>query len=290
MEEYFTMEAELAADDEIMMIDIIGFSRGAAQARDFANRIVANTSNGWYRYTMFENGAMVTHCQRVSFRFMGLWDTVLSTDWGSGPAYQLAIPDQFAHVAQAVALNEFRGKTLRALPGSVGAFPLESILGNTAPRDTTRVELGFIGAHADIGGGFAAGQNDLAKVALNWMLNQAAKAGVPVSTETSPIIANPVLHDKSDNQLTPTGAPTAYEEDRQVRYTNGATTTQRAMPGAGMEYADTGQFISYLPGTVDSEGNPIRNPRADYVTGTINMPAYLEWLKQHGYDLTLTVQ
>ena len=290
MEEYFNMEADFAADDEIMMIDIIGFSRGAAQARDFANRIVANTSNGWYRYTTFENGAMVTHCQRVSFRFMGLWDTVLSTDWGSGPAYQLAIPDQFAHVAQAVALNEFRGKTLRALPGSVGAFPLESILGNTVPQDTTRVELGFIGAHADIGGGFATGQNDLAKVALNWMLNQAAKAGVPVSTETSPIIANPVLHDKSDNQLTPTGAPTAYEEDRQVRYTNGATTTQRAMPGAGMEYADTGQFISYLPATVDSDGNPIRNPRADYVTGTINMPAYLEWLKQHGYDLTLTVQ
>ncbi|MCC2961297.1 DUF2235 domain-containing protein [Massilia sp. IC2-278] len=288
MVEYFRMEADLAADNEIMEIDIIGFSRGAAQARDFANRIVANTTNGWYRYTTIENGATVTHCQRVNFRFMGLWDTVLSTDWGSGPDYQLGIPDQFAYVAQAVALNEFRGQTLRDLSGSVGAFPLESILGNRAPENKTRIELGFIGAHADIGGGFASDQNDLAKVALNWMLNQAVKAGVPVSTSTAPIKADPVLHDKSDNQFT--GAPTASEEDRQVRYTNGRTSTQRNMSGAGMEFGDTGQFISYLPGTADAEGNLVRTPRADYVTGNVNMPAYLEWLKQHGYDLTLTVQ
>lgn len=71
---------------------------------------------------------------------------------------------------------------------------------------------------------------------------------------------------------------------------NGATTTQRAMPGAGMEYADTGPFISYLPGTVDAEGNPVRIPHSDRITGTVNMPAYLAWLKQHGYDLTLTLQ
>lgn len=91
MVEYFRMDAALAADNEIMEIDIIGFSRGAAQTRDFANRIVANTTNGWYRYTTIENGATVTHCQRVNFRFMGLWDTVLSTDCGSGPDYQLGI-------------------------------------------------------------------------------------------------------------------------------------------------------------------------------------------------------
>ncbi|MCS0581074.1 DUF2235 domain-containing protein [Massilia pinisoli] len=291
MQQYFNLEADSADDNDTMMVDIIGFSRGAAEARDFANRIVANTNTGWYRYSATENGTTVTRCQRVGFRFMGLWDTVLSTDWGSGPAYQLGIPDQFSYVAQAVALNEYRGSALRALPHSFGAFPLESIAGRPTPANTTRIERGFIGSHADIGGGFATGQNDLANVALDWMIGQAVNAGVPIHATAGTISANPVLHDKSDNQYTPTGAPAAYEEDRQVRYRDGTTTTQRNMGGdIKMHFSDTTQFISYLPGTTDADGNQVRNPRPDFVTGSVDMRAYLAWLNQNGYRINLTVQ
>ena len=296
MQEYFNTEAEFAADDEMMMVDIIGFSRGAAQARDFANRIVANTRDGWYRYSVTQNGVTTIRCQRVSFRFMGLWDTVLSTDKpgkNGSPAYQLAIPDQFAYVAQAVALNEFREKSpSRGLPGSWGAFPLESIVGKTVPNNVTRIERGFIGSHSDIGGGYAPGQTDLAKVALNWMLNEAVKAGVPVNAAPEPISSSPFLHDKSDNQFNPTGAPSPYNEDRDVHYMNGTTVKQRTMKDTGLTYADTTQFISYLdlPTTTDADGNVKRQPRKDFVTGNINMPAYLQWLKDHGYNITLNAR
>ncbi len=95
----------------------------------------------------------------------------------------------------------------------------------------------------------------------------------------STIIANPVLHDKSN--AIRDGAPTARSEDRTVRYLDGATTTQRQMTGTGMTNADTGQFITY---------DPIRS-RPDNVTGTVDTRGYLHWLNANGYGLTnLTVQ
>ncbi len=290
MVEYFREEANQAADDAAMDVDIIGFSRGAAQARDFANRIVANTDpRGYYHYTDPETGNCMK--QKVNFRFMGLWDTVLSTNL-SGYGYKLAIPDEFQYVAQAVALNEHRGKTLRTLPGSTGAFPLESIVGGTIPAGQTRIERGFIGAHADIGGGFGVNESQLAQVALVWMVNQATAAGVSMNASSGTIIANPVIHDKSDNQYAPSGRPlNGKPEDRQVRYLDGTVTTQTQMTGTGMTWSDTGNFISYLPPGINGNGSITRTPRADFVTGTVDMQGYLNWLNANGYGLTnLTVQ
>lgn len=221
---------------------------------------------------------------------MGLYDTVLSTNLSSY-SYNLGIPEEFSYVAQAVALNEYRGKTLRSLPGSVGAFPLESIMdGMYSPvpiAGQTRIERGFLGSHSDIGGGFE--QGDLSRVALSWMVDQARSAGVAMGNAPTTIVANPVLHDKSDNQYSPTGAPAADGEDRQVRHGNGSTTTQRAMiASSGMSWSDTGQFISYHPRTIDQDGDII--PRADFVTGTVDAQAYLNWLNANGYNINMTAQ
>ncbi|NMG03989.1 RHS repeat-associated core domain-containing protein, partial [Azoarcus taiwanensis] len=269
MVEYFnTYATDVATDDSVAIdVDIIGFSRGAAQARDFANRIVANTTNGWYRYVI--NGQ--THCQKVNLRFLGLWDTVLSTNL-SGYAYNLAIPDEFAYVAQAAALNEYRG--------GVVAFPAESILRAPAPQGTTRIERGFLGAHSDIGGGFPDG--DLAKVALVWMVDQAKAAGVNMDEPNRTIIANPVIHDKSSNLLSgaPTGGPTAWSEDRDVRYADSSVVKQRQTTDQGMTYADTVPFITYDP-----------NPNtANNISGTVDMEGYLNWLNANGYNINMTVQ
>ncbi|MBW7897036.1 MAG: DUF2235 domain-containing protein, partial [Opitutaceae bacterium] len=272
MVEYFnTYATDVATDDSVAIdVDIIGFSRGAAQARDFANRIVANTTNGWYRYVI--DGQ--THCQKVNFRFMGLWDTVLSTNL-SGYAYNLAIPDEFAYVAQAAALNEYRG--------GVVAFPAESILRAPAPQGATRIERGFLGSHSDIGGSFPDG--DLAKVALVWMVDQATAAGVQMQTLTASdrtIIANPVIHDKSSNLLAgaSTGGPTAWSEDRDVRYADGSVVKQRRTTDQVMTYADTVPFITYDP-----------NPNtADNISGTVDMEGYLNWLSANGYNINMTVQ
>lgn len=304
MVKYFDNESNDFDDNTVMDVDIIGFSRGAAQARDFANQIVAHTQNGWYSY---KDDAGKAKCQKVNFRFMGLWDTVLSDNW-SGHSYNLAIPLEFSYVAQAVALNEYRGHTLplgRANPfdtHSWGSFPLESIMGSVIPATQTRIEKGFIGAHADIGGGFAEGQNELAQVALAWMYEQAKTAHVKMLDTTFTIKASPVIHDKSDvirfgspntgsalqndgewndtysittNPIVGSGA-----EDREVRYLDGSETTQRQMTGTGLTNAETEQFITY---------DPQRN-RSDNVTGIVDMQAYLNWLNDNGYEINMTVQ
>jgi hypothetical protein len=271
---YLNQAAERADDATPMDIDIIGFSRGAAQAREFANQIVNNTRNGWYKYTDVDSGEI--RCQKVTFRFMGLWDTVLSTHTGT---YDLSIPDEFGRVSHAVALNEYRGRRLRDVPGSYGAFPLESIQGKPIPDGTARVERGFLGSHSDIGGGFEDGE--LARVALVWMVAQARAAGVQMASDRAPttIAVNTLLHDKSDSLMTG-GQPTARLEDRQVRFADGQTTTQRAMTGTTMTYADTERFITYLPD----------RGRADFVTGTVDMQPYLQWLNDNHYGINLTVR
>ena len=155
--------------------------------------MAANTRDGWYSYTVTgTDGQAQTKCQKVNFRFMGLWDTVLSTDlpWGT---YQLATPAEFRYVAHAVALNEHRGQTFRQLNGSTGAFPLEPIIRSPQPVEGgVRIERGFLGAHADIGGGFEEGQNDLARVALTWMVEQAKLSGLQMNDPREDMIGNPI--------------------------------------------------------------------------------------------------
>jgi len=291
MLQYFNDEATAATDDNTAMeVDIVGFSRGAAEARDFANQIVNLTHNGMYRYQATVNGKQVSLCQKVDFRFMGLWDTVLSTN-ASRP-YQLAIPSAFTYVAQAVALNEYRGDSVHPY-GSIGAFPLESIMPgmySTAPEPgVTRIERGFIGSHADIGGGFATNENQLAQVALAWMVQQAKDAGVSMNNLPLTVPPNPVIHDKSDSIRA--GAPSANSEDRAIRYGKASLTTQRDMPfEAGMSYLDTQtavgsngeKLIDYLPSNDPSRA---AQQGQSFVTGTVNMKAYLQWLKDKGYEL-----
>lgn len=57
-----------------------------------------------------------------------------------------------------------------------------------------------------------------------------------------------------------------------------------------MTWADTQQFISYLPPVVGNRGEPMRIPSGDYVTGTVDMRRYLDWLNQHGYKMNMRVQ
>jgi hypothetical protein len=215
---YMEQEVINTPNQEMMQIDIIGFSRGAAQARDFANQIVANSfvqdGRTYYRYT--NRSTNQQECQWVNFRFMGLWDTVLSTN--SGRDYQLGIPAQFSRVAHAVALNEYRSqpygtfnalanrnfysRTRTHLPDSRhwGGFPLQSIGASSNQQGQVRIERGFIGAHADIGGGYAESESALSRVALLWMVGQAQLAQVNINLAELPSIpvGSAVLHDQSN--------------------------------------------------------------------------------------------
>ncbi|HEU0229126.1 MAG TPA: DUF2235 domain-containing protein [Burkholderiaceae bacterium] len=180
--------ARPATRNDTIPIDIIGFSRGAALARHFANQIAGNTRDGYFSYTDAERG-LITAC--VDLRFMGLFDTVAQFGLlGSQNAnYDLTIASAWEWVAQAVALQERRR-----------FFPLVSITGQG-----NTIEAPFIGAHADIGGGVstdatgqATSRGDLSDVTLNWMLWQARAATARFAPPTSEDgeITDPILHDE----------------------------------------------------------------------------------------------
>ncbi len=283
---YLMDEADNTESHETMTVDIIGYSRGAAQARDFANRVAAATRDGIYYYSRPDAGGERTYyCQPVNLRFIGLFDTVLSVNH-SGLSYQLDIPDAFSHVAHAIALNEFRGDAFFTRPfGSIGAFPLESIQqrpSSPIPQaGRSRIEMGFIGAHGDIGGGYAGAEGALSEIALNWMMRQARLAGVSMDDRTINLTRAPVIHDRSN--AIRRGAPDDSSEDRSVRYRDGTSTTQRAMILAtGMSFPDTLSYIRF------SERSSVDG--ATGITGTVDAAAYLRWLKHNGHELTLEVQ
>ena len=262
--------SDTATDDTAFNLDIIGFSRGAAEGRDFANQIIANYKDGYYHYTDNEGKEK---CQKMSLNFMGLFDTVLSTHLSSDN-YQLGIPDAFRSVVQATALNEYRGAAI--------AFPLESILGKPKPLGSTRIELGFLGSHSDIGGGFPDG--DLAKVAMSWMVDQANHSGLSLkpAADLDSIIASPLMHDKSLNLIhgAEKGGPTATSEDREVRYADGHVERQRATTSQLMTYADTLEYIKYK-----------RNPlSSDEISASVDVARYIDWLSKHGYNIRMTIQ
>jgi pimeloyl-ACP methyl ester carboxylesterase len=136
-------------------IDIIGFSRGAALALAFANRIAKQVKD--------ERG------RSARVRFLGLFDVVGSfgIPFNLGPlkfqeynlGYELALPSNVEYCYHAMALDE--------------------------PRQTFRVtrvrgayEVWFRGAHSDIGGGN--GNAGLNAIARCWMLRKAIACGVPI--------------------------------------------------------------------------------------------------------------
>jgi RHS repeat-associated protein len=301
---YLRDEADRIKDDNgEMFFDVIGFSRGAAQARDFANRVVANTKNGYYLYKSADGK---DSCQKINFRFMGLWDSVLSTNW-SGIGYKKEIPQEFARVSHAVALNEYRSDSLDAwsyrnkkkYSEHLGGFPLESIGASSERPGQVRIERGFLGAHADIGGGYPESEGSLSLVALNWMVRQAKDSKISfLSDKLRPLPPeNPVLHDESNaiNLNNPTkpenfGTRPPYSvikaEDRQVNGAfNGNSGRTMGFNNNSLTNAKTHEFINYTPRSLSAlgTGNAMDPSKLSNKTGTVNIKDYLEWLQLNGY-------
>ena len=140
------LATNIAQGDRV--VDIVGFSRGAAIALHFAN-IVAE------RYS----------CSPV--RFLGLWDTVPSfgvpgneIDWG----WRLGYPVTVDRCVHAMAKDEARYN-----------FPLHRV-----PKDVRLTEMWFRGVHSDVGGGN--GNGGLSSIALDWIFGEAHRSGVRLHT------------------------------------------------------------------------------------------------------------
>ena len=137
-------------------IDVVGFSRGAALAMDFANRV--NQLPG-----------------HPTIRFLGIWDCVPSFGIASvdfDPSWELDLPDNVAKCYHALALDERRH-----------TFHLHRLNARVEDADAEGrlFEVWFRGVHSDVGGG-----NDnpsLSSIALNWLFQKAVSCGLPMQAD-----------------------------------------------------------------------------------------------------------
>ena len=168
--------------------DVFGFSRGATTARHFINVV----KQGFYGFKDEHIQKYITPSQ-FEISFAGLFDSVGSyglagdnDDYG----YNFHIRPQWlkegGRVCHFIALNEYRAN-----------FDLQTLLGNQDrhyPRDVIcdhLVELGFIGAHSDVGGGYEPNQQgvknevsnptQLSVMPLQEMHKYALASGVPLT-------------------------------------------------------------------------------------------------------------
>lgn len=164
-------------------IDIIGFSRGAALARHFANQILQSTQNGFFN-TTDTYGNHIQAC--IQPRFMGLLDSVAQIGiLGSrNHLYDFSVAPLWQWVGHAVALHEYRSLFPALLMGA----------------SDNQQEIGLVGAHGDIGGGYPPSgpeQASLSLVSLHWLLWQAQAHGLSFKSPPVPEATSAYLHDES---------------------------------------------------------------------------------------------
>lgn len=245
-----------------LSIDIVGFSRGAALAREFGNRIHQQSPNGYFSINDSLRGAL-NAC--VDLRFMGLFDTVaqFGLAGSNNHQYNLTIAPVWTWVAHAVALHERRW-----------LFPLSSAYDGLADNV---IEAPFIGAHADIGGGQlgAQGNNeptpasgDLADVSLAWMAWQARAAGLVFNLQADDrYSASPVLHDERSALLRQ-----VQNGDRSVLTSTSTTlnTYQNDHERLGRQPREQTEPL------IVREENWLGSP--DSAVGSVDMNGYARWL------------
>lgn len=150
------LEENIGRGDTV--VDVVGFSRGAALALDFVNEIA-------------KGKAKLPDGRIPEVRFLGLWDCVPSFGIPILPAnigWDLDLPVNVKRCCHALALDERRGNFHLHRP---------KVQGEPATRLT---EVWFRGVHSDVGGN---GEKEvpargLASIPLNWMFVNAQAAGL----------------------------------------------------------------------------------------------------------------
>jgi len=108
-----------------------------------------------------------SHTEEVRIRFCGVWDTVSSYGWiydpiklpflGSNPIIDIG--------RQTISIDERR------------SFYQDNLWGHPWPGQDLR-QVWFSGVHSDVGGSYPERESGLSKITLEWMLREAAGAGL----------------------------------------------------------------------------------------------------------------
>ncbi len=191
---------------------LFGFSRGAYTVRALCGMLhmfglLRPGNEGMIPYAMrlfkrrkddkFELGAKFkkTFSRECKPHFLGVWDTVSSVGWVLDPIGlkpgALPYTAQFSDipiVRHAVSIDERRAFFRQNL-----IHPLDPSKGQDLKQ------LWFAGVHSDVGGSYGEEQSGLSKIALHWMLNEAAKAQLIVdAAKVSEILGGDPKYAKPD--------------------------------------------------------------------------------------------
>lgn len=167
-------------------VDIVGFSRGAALALEFANKVC-------------EMGGTV--------RFLGIWDCVPSFGVAAIPlniGWELDLPDNVAKCYHAMSLDE------RRIDFKIYRPDARVVDANQEGR---LFEVWFRGVHSDVGGG-----NDcpgLSSIALHWMFHKALTCGLPIDAD---VIARNKARMHADAKISTHGFGAIDGRTRAVRW------------------------------------------------------------------------
>lgn len=231
--------------EQIIDIDTVGFSRGAASARMFASKLEylltqsylpnqhdAALNPSYQSVTAIKTdwGRLNLSCLKsqynisINFRFMGVWDTVPAlgldpsddmTQYVKSNNMTIAVSERFKSVAHAVAVNDhrkgFMARSIYSSPTDAQKKDGKEYQSTLKRQTNTRVERGFMGAHSDIGGGYSDG--DISDVALMWMIDQAKKAGIVfndklITKRGYNVVSDPIIHDSTGNKVSGDGRGT----------------------------------------------------------------------------------
>ena len=109
--------------------------------------------------------------------FVGVWDTVSSVGWIENPLKLPYIADNpsIGIGRHAIAIDERRA----FFRNHLWRLPPDPTQGRHGPKDLKQVW--FPGVHCDVGGGYPEAESGLAKIALEWMLEEAEAAGLAVN-------------------------------------------------------------------------------------------------------------
>ena len=187
-----------------MRLYVYGFSRGAAEARTFANWLEALTKVEVEGETCYLFAGLP-----ISIAFMGLFDTVASV----GVAYlapfasgHMGWADNSLRLSDSEVFLE-RCVHLVSAHEQRACFPLDSIRRKARPDDplcpstyrNNTVEYLYHGMHSDVGGGYPPGDQGksregshevLSQIALHHMFSEAYKVGAPLQAPRDSLHAN----------------------------------------------------------------------------------------------------
>lgn len=166
---------------------LFGFSRGAYTARAVAAMIhkcgllePGNHNLLPYALKLFKYvrtpriyaGFKRTFSRRCDVHFLGVWDTVSSVGWVYDPlTLQFTMTNPIVRtVRHAIAIDERR------------CFYRQNLWGKPGHGQDVK-QVWFAGAHCNVGGGYEETASGPSQISLEWMIDEAVRAGLVVDTD-----------------------------------------------------------------------------------------------------------